>query len=726
MKTKANILLFLFFIAYLNALSQQNVVSHQKQLESNAQNSLNQLLISSNDANWVKKVQDAFDKHLNSTNPLDTLFVFLEEGNYSLSNSLQLKGPTTNKQLAPTIIRGEGKVVISGGITLNNFNFKLVTDQTIIERIIDKQAQKKILEYDLKLAGIINLGILNCIGFGRTAGIAPAQLFYNGERMTLARYPNQVNRTELKNRQSVIPIKKIINPGIAIDLPLEKTGNATDSSQKGIFECTDPHIFKWGNANEIWLDGIFSRDWAWSFNKLLKLDTLNHTMSLAYNEKYDLTNKNTFFFACNLLEEIDLPGEYYIDREKGKLYFYPPEKFNSSADCIQISYYSNDLIAISNANNIQFENIQFELGRGKAVSISNSNSNVFLNCSFKNFGSGAISINGKNNSIQNCIIHAIGGAAITLNGGNLDSLIPSNNRVVNCSISDWAFYNRVYAPAIALYGVGNIVSQNHIYNAPHGAITISGNNHIIEKNEIHHVLEEFRDFGAIYGFLGKNQQMRGHVIKENYFHDIGQIGDGVYAIYADEATGGWTITDNIFYKIGNRGARNAAILGNTSSYINIAHNIFIDCSETFELSFHFSTWGKKRYQDYFLKSWKENDQKEHPFSDIHLKQYPALKSFLLEERVYVNTNSFTDNLIGNFTNSLNHTNYFKTQSDLLNADSLVNASKNHFIEDKSIPAFLNNLSLVQSESKAVLPIPEILQNFNYFINKRNEQPNKKR
>jgi len=717
--------LFLFVIGiFANAQSQQNVVVHQKQLGEKTQNSLNQLLISSNDANWVKKVQDAFDTHLNSTNLFDTLFIILKEGDYPITNSLQLKGPTKNKQIAPTLIRGEGKVVISGGITLNNLHFKPLTNQIIIDRVIDKNAQKKILEYDLKAAGINHLGTLNCIGFGRTAGIAPAQLFYNGERMTLARYPNQVNRTELKNRQSVLPIKKIINPGLAIDLPLEKTGNATDSSQKGIFECTDPHIFKWGSANEIWLDGIFCRDWAWSFNKLLKLDTLNHTMSLAYNEKYDLTNKNTFFFACNLLEEIDVPGEYYIDREQGKLYFYPPEYFNTSTDYIQISYNPNDLIAISNANHIQFENIQFELGRGKAVSISNSNSNVFLNSSFKNFGSGAISINGKNNSIQNCIIHAIGGAAITLNGGNLDSLIPSNNRVINCSISDWAYYNRVYAPAIALYGVGNIVSQNHIYNAPHGAITISGNNHLIEKNEIHHVLEEFRDFGAIYGFLGKNQQMRGHVIKENYFHDIGQIGDGVYVIYADEATGGWTITDNIFYKIGNKGARNAAILGNTSSYINILHNIFVDCSETFELSFHFSTWGKKRYQDYFLKSWKENDKDKHPFSEIHLMQYPELKNFLLEERVYVNTNSFKNNLIGNFTNPLNHSNYFKTQSDLLNADSLINASNNTFIKDNSIPVFLNALGIDQQANKPVIPIPENLKNFNYFISKTKQKSNK--
>ena len=210
--------------------------------------------------------------------------------------------------------------------------------------------------------------------------------------------------------------------------------------------------------------------------------------------------------------------------------------------------------------------------------------------------------------------------------------------------------------------------------------------------------------------------MRGHVIKENYFHDIGQIGDGVYAIYVDEATGGWTITDNLFYKIGNKGARNAAILGNTSSYMNIFHNVFIDCSETFEESFHFSTWGKKRYEDYFLKAWRENEKNKHPFSAIHLKQYPELKNFLLEERVYVTTNSFNDNLIGNYTIPLSHSNFFKTQSDLLNADSLVNASNNTFIKDNSIPVYLNSLSVKQQANKPVMAIPEKLKNFNYFKN----------
>ena len=30
------------------------------------------------------------------------------------------------------------------------------------------------------------------------------------------------------------------------------------------------------------------------------------------------------FYAYNLLEELDAPGEWYLDRQKGLLYFYPP------------------------------------------------------------------------------------------------------------------------------------------------------------------------------------------------------------------------------------------------------------------------------------------------------------------------------------------------------------------------------------------------------------------
>ncbi len=673
------------------------------------------ITFSADNVAWNQLFMKEVNQHLQSGSLSDTLIVEFKEGVYSLQNTLKFTGKYPSKMNAPIIVKGTGTVLFSGGKTLNAKLFKPLSDPKIKSRIISKEAREKVLELDLKKAGITDLGEIKCIGFGRSAGIAPPQLFYNGNRMTLARYPNGGDPQLLKNRTTVIPIKKITNPGFKkVELPIDESKKTVSAGQGGSFQYSDKRVEKWLEAKDLWVDGIFSRDWSWSLNKVNAIDTVSKTISLTYDEKYDMTSVHSFFFATNLLEEIDVPGEYFIDRQSGKLYFYPPADYNPKTANIALTYTSQELLNLESISNFKVENICFELGRLKAVSLHNCNEVSFKNCEFRNFGISALIIDGQNNSVENCLIHTIGSSAIVLEGGNYETLEKGNNSVVGCEIYDWAFYDRVYSPAIKLSGVGNNVIGNKIHDAPHGAITISGNDQLIEKNEISNVLLEFKDFGAIYGFLGKNQLMRGQIIRGNYFHDIGLIGESVYAIYADEASAGWRIEDNLFYKIGNKGARVAAVLGNTCSYVNVKNNLFLDCSETFELSFHFSTWGKKRYTDFFAKVWKEQYGNEGSIPALYISHYPELKNFMKEERIYVNSNSFTDNTIGNFSIPLKHENYFRTQSSIQNADSLISSKNNIFTEDKSLAVFLENWNKPVDRKKLALTIPEKLINYLYI------------
>lgn len=665
------------------------------------------------DSAWSSKLLKAFHEIDKNKNKIDTLYIDFHEGVYPIYKTIQFTRDKTSSNETQIVLRPVGKVIFSGARKLDPKKFKPTTDLSILETIIDKPSRSKILEYDLSQDGFSELGNLTSIGFGRKATIPPAQVYYNNQRLTLARYPNKDLDESAKLRRSVLSINKIFNKGLsAIDLPIGDSSMLQESTNKPEFEYTDTRISKWNNSNDIWVDGIFSRDWSWSFNKIQKIDTVKHSISLTFDEKYDLTNNNSFFFASNVLEELDMPGEYFIDRKRGMLYIYPPLDFDVNASSFQITNSSTDLFNLKFCKNIRFDHFTFEMGRSKAVQIVEGNNISFGNCIFRFFGSGAISVQGINNKILNCNIYDIGGTAISLNGGDFNTLTAAKNIVSNCNISNWANINRVYTPAISLYGVGNMVVQNSIHHAPHGAITISGNNHVIEKNEIYKVLLEFKDFGAIYGFLGKNQLMRGHIIKGNYFHDIGQIGEGVYAIYADEGTSNWHICDNVFYKIGNAGARVSAILGNTSSYLKVDHNLFLDCSETFEESFHFSTWGQKRYHDYFINIWKEAYTMPLKIADIYLQQYPELAHFMQEDRVYVNTNQFTNNILSNKQLQLNHSNYFMTKSDLPNADSLIIAYGNKKIVDFEIQDYLENWNSHQTSNKKKKP--KMLLEFAFF------------
>jgi len=655
--------------------------------------------------NWVNELKSAVNNHLQKSEIGDTLFIQFAEGIYPIKESLSFTGDSSVKTNAPIVIRGADKTVFSGRLILDNKALKIISDTTARNRIINIKAMDKILEYDLSKEGNIDFGEIKCIGFGRSRGAAPRQLYINGQRMTLARYPNAGDPFLEKNRNTVIPIKRITNAGQEkVELPGNANKKDSASIERGAFVYEDDRVEKWLNSSDIWLDGIFCRDWAWSLNKVSKIDTDSKTITLEYPEKYDLTANHSFFFAANLLEEMDVPGEYFIDREKGELYFYPPKDFNPNPSTIELSGNTQTFLEFEGIENLKIENIDFELGRFNALKIDKCSNIEVVDCSFRNFGNTAIIANGENIKIEQCKIHSIGGTAIELNGGEFETLKASNNG----DISNWGNYHRVYSSAVALDGVGSKLIGNKMYFSPHGAISISGNNHLISRNEISNVCLEFEDFGAIYAFIGRNQLMRGTKISHNYFHNLGLIGERVHVIYPDEATADWTIESNLFYKIGSEGARVNAIFTNTGSHLSINNNLFLDCSQTFELSFHFSTWAQKRYENYFKGIWEKQFSKIDSIPTVYFEQYPELKYFLSEERIYVNTNSFTNNIIGNFSFPLKHEGFFYTRSDLENADSLVITKGNSYTKDKSLVEFLDKWNSSKNREELKNEMPELL------------------
>ncbi|MEI7502693.1 MAG: hypothetical protein WCJ61_05370, partial [Paludibacter sp.] len=186
--------------------------------------------ISADNVAWNQLFVQEVNQHLQSTSQSDTLFVEFKEGVYSLQNTLKFTGKYPSKMNAPIIVKGTGTVLFSGGKILNTKFFKSISDKNIKSRIISKESREKVLELDLKKAGITDLGEIKCIGFGRSAGIAPPQLFYNGNRMTLARYPNAGEPNLLKNRTTIIPIKKIVNKGInKVEMPLDESVKSTST-----------------------------------------------------------------------------------------------------------------------------------------------------------------------------------------------------------------------------------------------------------------------------------------------------------------------------------------------------------------------------------------------------------------------------------------------------------------------------------------------------------------
>lgn len=583
--------------------------------------------------------------------PAGGVTVYLREGRYERTASFELREQDSGEAGKPVTYKAyPGETVrLTGGRQLEKSGFAPVTDSAILSRIISADARSKVLVYDLAGHGITDYGVMSRHGYylaNDLSQVPPMELYVNGQGMTLARWPNE----------GTVQMDQIIDAG-----PTRKDADLQDRG--GTFSYTYDRPQYWTQADDIWLDGIFGYSWEWSYNKIAAIDTTNKTITLRYGEMSGLF-KNwypDFHFAQNLLEEIDMPGEYYIDRDDGKLYYLPNAEFAQSADPdITVTMLRTPMINALNVSYVSFEELILEDGRDSAAVISGGSHTRIANSEIRNFTNSGVLINtqsrfyysdivsgpGTYNGVENTHIHHIGGTAVTLTGGDKTTLAPGHNYVENSHIHDFAYYHKAYNPGVHLSGVGNVMSHNVLHDAPHPGVLIFGNDHLVEYNEIYDVCKNFSDLGAIYMNLGEKPQERGTVIRRNYFHNIGEGKAGVQGIYPDNFTMGLTIEENIFYKMGN-----SAILNNGGAHIETRHNIFVDSKVPYDYAdLYLGDEPDDQVPLNYMPKWEALFDANNDFVGTpYLTKYPELADFFTENRYYPDTNTFAENVVYNPT-----------------------------------------------------------------------------
>jgi hypothetical protein len=546
--------------------------------------------------------------------------------------------------------------ILSGMVSLRTDWFDPVSDRAILDRVIAPAARERLLQCDPQGHGITEFGELSRRGHDVTRAeitkTPPPELYIAGRRMPRARWPNpdehfpQFLRGAQQSRHGVVGRARIVDPG--------PTAQDADFLERGGtigFAFDRPAL--WALAEDVWLSGVFSWSWQWSYNRVASIDMQSQTITLRYGERSGITDQysHDYFFAENLLEEIDQPGEYFLDRTTGILFLLPPEGFGEGGIDICLSMLAAPLIRLSNASHIRFEGLTLDGGRSGGI-VCRGGENVAVDrCEVRNVSATGIDLQGRNHGIRRCHIHHVGGIGVTLSGGDSAALAPGGLFVEDSDIHHFAWLNQVYAPAVLLgyRSVGSRVAHNRIRHGPHVAVTVYGNDHLIEYNDIGHVVEDFTDMGAIYANLGSRPLERGTVIRRNYIHDIGQHHHLQNGVYPDNGTMGWLIEENVFHRIGGRGAAAncRAVNNNTGAHIVTRHNVFIDCTipylmGTFSAQFHQTNVA--RWEDYF----RSHDLAQLP----HAGKYPELLRFWQEPRQYPDTNRFEGNVITNPTTPL--------------------------------------------------------------------------
>ncbi len=447
---------------------------------------------------------------------------------------------------------GDSPVVLNGGVTLKNTDFTPVSGAA--KNRLTAEAQKKVVEIDLTKYGLnaADWGKLYAIGAfniaykydGDVSGPNQCELFFNDERMVLARYPNGNNYNKTG---------EIIDMGEYGEYPPQNYTpgwSEIRNPRGGTFvtdKTTNSKIKNWQTIDDVWLYGFFYWDWADSSTPIKSVDTNAGTLTTLYGSQYSF-KKDAIYYIYNCFEELDAPGEWYLNRSSGMLYLYPVADMSTAV--INLSIATQNIIKIDNADHLNIKGFAIKGTRGDAVNVCGK-FNTVEDCVISNCAGSGIIINGYNNKAVGNEIKSMGKGGISLSGGDRATLTHGNNIADNNHIHNYGEIYKTYWAGVILNGVGNICSHNEIHDAPHMAITYGGNDQIIEYNKIYDVVKQSSDAGAIYA--GRDFTAYGDVVRYN---SISNIGSGEFkpdGIYWDDALSGQTAYGNILVNVPKSG-----------------------------------------------------------------------------------------------------------------------------------------------------------------------------
>lgn len=403
------------------------------------------------------------------------------------------------------------------------------------------------------------------------------ELFVNGKRAIRARYPNA-------NQD---------NPFLYV-----VSGNNNQ------LQIADGKVKKsWGEEADVQVNIVprwrFFNQW----NDVVGVDLEKSSINLGPREQLGEIDKGSWFWIEGVKEELDMPGEWYLDHNLGRL-FYKPLKAESpnNSEIIapflnRIFYLKGDVETGSYVKHISFQGFDFRhttftLGQIEArvhtdcaVMFENAQDCSITNCHFDNIGGYALwlHLDSRNNVFDNNTVKNSGGGGVLLTGARLsymdDSKIytpgekaakvfPILNRITRNTVEHCGKI-RYYGggvhidsrPASMAMEQGNYIAHNHFRDLSRNGIFVFRNQggNVIEFNEIHDCMQTTIDGAAIH-IATMNRLAAPNYILNNYLYDIWgyeqlasgkprrTLGNGVFL---DWATSNTTVKNNVIYNATN-------------------------------------------------------------------------------------------------------------------------------------------------------------------------------
>ncbi len=573
--------------------------------------------------------------------------IHIAEGEYRI-DTLTLAACDGGSAEAPVTYLGEGRVVLNGGMSLSADDIEPLTNAE--KARLHGDARDRVVRVDLTKRGLTRAdwGELCAIGSYHTAskyddGITYpmwCELFINNVRGEIARYPDTgflhtgAPVSEGDGLETKGSVKK------QYEIPWAEMRNPR-SDIYTIDPETAARVASWKTTDGVWVFGYPMYGWADMSSPVTSIDSVKGEMALKYVSMYGMKEHAPYYFY-NIFEELDAPGEWYLDRENGILYFYPPNDCDLSTADITLSLSTKPLVTMEDVRYVTVKGISFTGTRADALRISGTHIKL-EDCKIYNVAGNAVVMTGDCNTVRCCEIMHTGRGGISMTGGDRAALTASGCLIENNHIHHIAEIYRTYQPGISLGGVGIICKNNEIHDSAHMAIGFSGNNHIMEYNEIYAVCQIADDSSAIYA--GRDYTVQGNVIRYNYFHDMMSAADshiGIFGVYCDDNLGGTVIRGNVFERC------QSAILLHGGHDMTVQNNLIIEACEKSQYAF--------RFHDYGYWSSLQNPNSTHhqrmravPWdSPVWREAYPHLAEYMTweaQEQRYPHYAVVTDNVI---------------------------------------------------------------------------------
>lgn len=340
---------------------------------------------------------------------------------------------------------------------------------------------------------------------------------------------------------------------------------------------------EWTNLKDV--EVIVYHFWTDSHLPIESIDTDNHIITFKHKAGKvftdDFTDNGARYIVENVLEGLDKPGEWYLDKKTGELSYIPMpgENMNSAEVIVPVipefirmegKPLDRQFVEFVNFRGLSFMYTNWDLPPGNsndrqgsasvpaAMTLIGARYCSFDNCTIKNIGTFAFEIGegATYNQFSFNDISYLAAGGFRINGGTEEDhplLRTGYNTIADNTLHH---FGEVYPSAVGILLMqteGNRVVHNHVHHGWYTGISIGwewgyqrsiSRDNIIAYNHIHDIGQGLlSDMGAIYT-LGVSP---GTVIRNNLIHDVNANHYGGWGIYNDEGSTHLLIENNVVY-----------------------------------------------------------------------------------------------------------------------------------------------------------------------------------